>query len=406
MGVGRGRPGLGPPPTSSAMTESRLPRRPDRNSPGWVFWAVLLALIVVGAAFAIHAVGTPSPSVTPPPGTACPGTPLTSLVGSRTPMGSDGRPGPLYAGPSPRWGPMMAYDPTDGYVLLFGGSSGGNETWAYQSGHWTELHPKTSPPPRSFGNLVYDPAAGYLLLFGGQTGGPGTARTLNDTWTYAHGTWTNVTPAHSPSSRHWASMAYDSGDQEVVLFGGAHNNSQQYLGDTWTYAHGVWTEVSPALSPTPRYGAVLVNDPRDGDLVLYGGETDAVPGGYYANDTWIYEDQNWTELPTEDTPPGRLWDSASFDCASDAVVVFGGQANHYKSYNSTQSATWAFEGGVWTNLTGSSPAPPARFGAGCAYDPSSGSLILFGGLNATVVGATVLSDTWAYVPGHWTEILA
>jgi len=87
------------------------------------------------------------------------------------------------------------------------------------------------------------------------------------------------------------------------------------------------------------------------------------------------------------------------------VVVFGGQANHYKAYNSTQNATWEFSGGTWTNVT-HSPSPPARFGAAFAYDPPNGSLILFGGLSATVVDATVLSDTWAYGQGHWTLVLS
>jgi hypothetical protein len=386
------------------MTNPVPPRRRIRSRWSTALGVVLIAALVVGGVLAIRSLPKSGAPASPPSGVGCVTSPLPSLAARETaapaalPESSD-------TVPSPRWGAMMAYDPIDGYVLLFGGSTGGNQTWAYQGGYWTELHPKVSPPAMTFGTLVYDPSAGYQVLFGGQTGGPGNASTLNETWTYVHGVWDQLHPAHSPPSRHWASMAYDSSDGDILLFGGAHNNSDLYLGDTWTFANGTWVEQTPAVSPYPRYGATMVDDPADGYVLLYGGETDAVPGGYYANDTWIYHGRTWTELPEAHTPPGRLWDSAAFDCVTGSVVVFGGQANHYKAYNSTQNATWEFSGGTWTNVT-HSPSPPARFGAAFSYDPPYGSLILFGGLSATVVDATVLSDTWTYGQGHWTLVLS
>ncbi len=71
----------------------------------------------------------------------------------------------------------MAYDATDGYVVLFGGclgTSGGcapisDQTWVYQGGVWanlTEFQPH--PTARYAAGITFDSADGYVLLYGGQ----------------------------------------------------------------------------------------------------------------------------------------------------------------------------------------------------------------------------------------------
>jgi hypothetical protein len=76
--------------------------------------------------------------------------------------------------------------------------------------------------------MDYDPATGNMVLFGGVGGGY-----LNDTWTWDGTTWTEQTPATSPSARYVASMAYDPATGDMVLFGGVGNSG--LLNDTWTY---------------------------------------------------------------------------------------------------------------------------------------------------------------------------
>ena len=67
------------------------------------------------------------------------------------------------------------------------------------------------------GSMVNDPATGNVVLFGGIT--TGNAK-LADTWTWNGSTWTQQSPATSPSARYSTSMAYDSATGNVVLFGG------------------------------------------------------------------------------------------------------------------------------------------------------------------------------------------
>ncbi len=45
---------------------------------------------------------------------------------------------------------------------------------------------------------------------------------LGDTWTWNGADWTKRSPAHSPSRRSGAAMAYDTARDQIVLFGGYH----------------------------------------------------------------------------------------------------------------------------------------------------------------------------------------
>ncbi|MCI4317979.1 MAG: kelch motif-containing protein, partial [Thermoplasmata archaeon] len=61
------------------------------------------------------------------------------------------------------YGRSMAYDPVDGYVVMFGGYTGSylDDTWIFQNGTWKEIYPKTSPDYRDHSTLAWDAADGY-----------------------------------------------------------------------------------------------------------------------------------------------------------------------------------------------------------------------------------------------------
>ena len=66
--------------------------------------------------------------------------------------------------------------------------------------------------------MAFDPGTGQLVLFGGTNN---EADPVNDTWTWDGSTWTQQSPATSPSARHLASAgAYDPDAGQLVLFGG------------------------------------------------------------------------------------------------------------------------------------------------------------------------------------------
>src|SRR2546430_1467990 len=119
----------------------------------------------------------------------------------------------------------MAYDAQDGYVLLFGGY-GVNEvlgdTWSFVGGLWTELSPLPSPSPREAPMMTYDDPGGTVILFGGSTylPDPSPPHQLNDTWSFAGGSWTELTPGSAPAARGAGAIAYDATDSCSLLFGG------------------------------------------------------------------------------------------------------------------------------------------------------------------------------------------
>ncbi len=92
----------------------------------------------------------------------------------------------------------MAYDPTSGLVVLFGGISGGSgatDTWVWNGTTWTQLHPSATPPA-TFGRafMDFDPVSQHLILLTD----PDQAGTPRDeTWEWTGVTWTLI-DTHGP----------------------------------------------------------------------------------------------------------------------------------------------------------------------------------------------------------------
>jgi hypothetical protein len=224
----------------------------------------------------------------------------------------------LSTAPSARIGPALTYDAADHYTLLFGGSSAFEpgtsygDTWVWRYG-WYQLSPATSPPPRAAAGLAYDPTTGTAVLFGGRDnsdGGP-----LGGTWTWDGVAWTQQFPRVSPSPRN-APMVYDPITQTVLLFGGLgpFDDAQEGVtpyNDTWSWNGRMktWTQLSPATSPSPR-GSSLAYDPLTRTVLLFGGDNGAGDCcNVYYNETWTWNGITWTQqfppntLPRETTFP-------------------------------------------------------------------------------------------------------
>jgi hypothetical protein len=140
----------------------------------------------------------------------------------------------------------MTYDPQMHASLLFGGGNGGiypavryNDTWTFsRENRWSQLSPATIPPARQGAGMAYDPTTGTVVMFGGC---PGWDTTMNDTWIWDGVNWTQEFPAVSPPARTFQTqgMAYDPLTETVVMFGGG-------LGDTWIWngRRKTWTSSS------------------------------------------------------------------------------------------------------------------------------------------------------------------
>ena len=123
--------------------------------------------------------------------------------------------------------------------------------------------------------MAYDPVDGYLVLFGGCDSGNfwfSTCTPTNQTWVYQNGSWSQLSPTVSPPARYDASLAWDGEAQSLVLFGGNGSVTTGFLNDTWTFVHGQWTQQHPTVSPPARAAAAMVYDARDGYVLLVDGE--------------------------------------------------------------------------------------------------------------------------------------
>ena len=269
--------------------------------------------------------------------------------------------------------------------LLVGVSSAGAAKVRSAPG-WTKLSPATSPPARYDASMAYDQGTGQLVLFGGYHGVRGSLY-FGDTWTWNGSTWTKLSPAASPPPREGAAMAYDNATGQLVLFGGRAYNVRP---GTFTWNCSNWTKLLPVTNPQPRLDASMAYDAATGQLVLFGGcgETDCPLG-----DTWTWNGSNWTELSPATSAPARFYASMAYDNATHQLLLFGGVTG-----GAAGADTWSWNGSNWTML---SPAksPPARYSASMAYDPQLGKLVLFGGL-----AGTGFADTWTWNGSSWAKL--
>jgi cysteine-rich repeat protein len=219
-------------------------------------------------------------------------------------------------GPLVRWGHQMVG--VRDQVLLFGGSAY-DDTWRWD-GTWHQLAPATTPPARQTHMVAYDSGRDRVVMFGGQD--PST-NALGDTWEWDGVDWQQRTPAHSPPARMSAMIAFDSRRQRTVLFGGITALTGTFLGDTWEWDGSDWTERTTSAGPKPRDNAGMAYDATRGTTILFGGNA---PAGKL-NDTWEWDGTDWHKLETIDAPSVREQAWMVYDAAHSELMIYGGDTN-------------------------------------------------------------------------------
>ena len=87
--------------------------------------------------------------------------------------------------------------------------------------------------------------------------------------------------------------------------------------------------------------------------------------------------------------------SVADDPSSGQIVLFGGVDD--------DANTWIWARGRWT-LENPSLSPPGRIDAAEAYDPSTQQVLLFGGRHNPFSNGAPLNDTWAWNGASWIEV--
>jgi hypothetical protein len=315
-----------------------------------------------------------------------------------------------------RWGGGLAYDGTDGYLMLWGGGeiyyTPVDMVWKFSAGNWTEVTPGTGPPEEAGGNMAWDPADGYVVYFGGYN--VHTSGYLQETWTYIHGVWSQL-PIPGPSqpvAREYGSMVWDATDGYLVLFGGLGPTG--LLNDTWAFVHGTWTEECSGggtlcgglWSPSPRWAAGIAYNPNDGYVEMFGGEY-FFPSRYL-NDTWLWFAGAWynetlpTHAPSERAHMGMVWDAVDNE-----IVLFGG-GNFSGAHNDTwvlqsYTAGWSQLGscGGYGQAGCYAGVPSARSGMIYFYDSVDQVVVVSSGISGVFSGS-YQAYTYVFRGGTWT----
>jgi hypothetical protein len=188
-------------------------------------------------------------------------------------------------GPPPRAEAAMAYDTARRRTILFGGRFEHDgqtvrlgDTWEWDGVSWTRVS-TAGPSPRSGVAMAYDPARHAVVLFGG-SGGPS-----GDTWAWNGRTWDSL-PITAVPGRFNTVMAWDPGLERLVRFGGW--DGKERTSDTWELRDRGWVRVC-GDGPSGRNHSALADAPDRGSLLLYGGHD----GDNVFGDLWERRHGRW-----------------------------------------------------------------------------------------------------------------
>ncbi|MBI5852151.1 MAG: hypothetical protein HZB39_14145 [Planctomycetes bacterium] len=222
--------------------------------------------------------------------------------------------------PSPSWGHAMAYDPNRGRCVLFGGATGAgdssavDETWEWDGSNWTRSLPPISPTGRLGHAMAYDWSNGRVVMFGGRNAG---SIHENDTWAWDGANWTLLATT-GPTPRCCFDVAWDFTRSRILLFGGWNAGN---LGDTWDFDGVSWQPLATPIAPTARWGHRMADDLPSGVIVLFGG----IVG---PNETWEWNGTGWS-LRSTAAQPALINTAFDFDWRIGRPTMFGGSTQGF-----------------------------------------------------------------------------
>lgn len=258
--------------------------------------------------------------------------------------------------PPGRVGAALVYDAARSQLLLFGGdqsippsSGSSNDTWTGSGRCWTQLHPAASPSNRGYAAVAFDHLHNVVVLYGGLQSVAGKAPVpLFDTWLWDGSNWAAVRSSTSPALIQPVG-AFDIATGQFVVFGRAQNED---VPETWTWNGQQWLQLKPLKSPTTRTSSSLAYDYRSRKLVLFGGFNNGIGN---LNDTWSWDGTTWTQERPSVVPTGG---NGSVLCTGTVLVRVGPPP--------ATTGTWVWQNGDWTQVPTPHP-PPARWDASCAF---------------------------------------
>jgi hypothetical protein len=331
--------------------------------------------------------------------------------------------------PSSRMRGCVAFDPTAGRMLLFGGYHYGawnesetdfNDLWSYDvaTNIWTPLNPTGDAPTAGPAVGVYDTGRKKFLIYqadGGSSPPPGDSGRL---WAYdaSSGTYRELHPTGDvPPALEGVSVAYDEDSERMLLFGGRCLSGQTgdpvFSSEVYAYspASNTWAKLG-AGGPRPqgRYVQAIAYDSRAHALLIFGGSSFASfqPGTQltqYDDVQFNLDSGTWKELTSAEPFPLSYAPVAAYDVETGKTVVHveternGRRESIFETYDPSR--------GTLTECTVAGASPPPRQSPALAYDPELQAFLMWGGVEVAAgtlsEGAspyTYFDDVWIYAP--------
>jgi hypothetical protein len=325
---------------------------------------------------------------------------------------------PSGTAPAARTGHSATYDSATDRMTIFGGTTGSTtlaDAWVLTNASgtggtpaWQKITTTGTAPSVSYHSAAYSASKNELYVFAGESSqdklqANNHAFTLNG----ANGTTTGQKwTLGGPPVRYSHSSFYDASTNSLFVFAGQHAVGAVNFNDYWMESGVIgttnikWTTLTTSgTRPSPRWGHTGLYDSVNDRMMIFGGATGfptPCVNAYYvlehANNqggtpTWL------TITPIGTAPAVRTRHMSAYDSNTNTLIIFGGwncQSTYYNDVWVMQNANDLGGQPTWTQLSPSGTAPSPRESSSAIYDPTTNSLIVFGG----DAGSTPFGDMW------------
>jgi hypothetical protein len=182
--------------------------------------------------------------------------------------------------------------------------------------------------------VAFDPVRSQVVVYQIADGAP-------ETWTFDGAAWKRQSPAHQPSARRYAELAWDPADKVVVLWGGSiyvnghPSASQNRSNETWLWDGSDWSHSSAGSAP-PGSEAGTIGTSAAG-VVAYTSDV------AYQTQTGLYAHDEWSQVAGT-SPPYRSEATMVFDSTARTTLMIGGTNSGGTEH------LWSFDGAAWHKI--------------------------------------------------------
>ncbi len=322
---------------------------------------------------------------------------------------------PTGTAPPPRTGHTAVYDSVDNRAIIFGGATGAvtlTDSWILTAANgigtptWVSIPSSGTAPSLAYHSAVYSQSGNFMYVFAGsssadklQTNSHAFALTAANGLSKVQSRWL----LSGPSVRYGQTSFYDATTNSAFVFGGQHSKNNLNFNDYWRASNVLnssnlkWTLLTTQGGPpSARYGQAGAYDSGSNRMMIFGGST-----GTCQNDYHVLQHANgqggaltWLAITTTGSAPSaRVFQASAYDSATNTLMIFGGSNCKTTFFNEVwilKNANAVSQTPSWTKLNPIGTRPSMREASTAVYDPTTDSLIVYGGDS----GANPFGDLW------------